>query len=232
MDIKILQLLDGAKAAEGLTVVIDVFRAFSLACYMADKNPETIIPVADINLAYNLKKDNPDYILVGERNERIPEGFDFGNSPTHLQPAVLTGKTIIHTTSAGTQGLVNALNATERITGSFVNAPAIVDYIRKKQPEKVSLVCMGYSMKHPTEEDTFCAEFIKGSLEGTPVNFNSMIETIKKTSARRLFDPANQEFSPSSDFYFCTSLGKFDFVLKAEERNGMLHLVKLTRPMW
>ena len=36
MDIKILQLLDGAKQAEGLTVIIDVFRAFSVACYAFD----------------------------------------------------------------------------------------------------------------------------------------------------------------------------------------------------
>ena len=32
--IKILHLIDGAKQAEGLTVIIDVFRAFSLECYL------------------------------------------------------------------------------------------------------------------------------------------------------------------------------------------------------
>ena len=30
MNIKILELIDGAKKAEGLTVIIDVFRAFTL----------------------------------------------------------------------------------------------------------------------------------------------------------------------------------------------------------
>ena len=30
--IKILNLLEGAKQADGLTVIIDVFRAFSVAC--------------------------------------------------------------------------------------------------------------------------------------------------------------------------------------------------------
>ena len=34
MDIKVLELIDGAKQAEGLTVVIDVFRAFSLEAYL------------------------------------------------------------------------------------------------------------------------------------------------------------------------------------------------------
>ena len=36
MNIQILQLVEGAKNARGLTVVIDVFRAFSLECYLHD----------------------------------------------------------------------------------------------------------------------------------------------------------------------------------------------------
>lgn len=227
MEIKILHLLEGAMSAEGLTVVIDVFRAFSLACYLADKGAAEIIPVSDINLAYSLKQQIPGSVLVGERNERVPEGFDFGNSPTHISGADIAGKTVIHTTSAGTQGLVNATKATERITGSFVNAPAIVSYIKTKNPKLVSLVCMGYSMKYPTEEDTLCAEYIKERLQGETPNTATMIETIKNTSAQRLFDPANQEFSPSSDFYYCTQIGKFNFVLKAEETNGLLRLRKI-----
>jgi 2-phosphosulfolactate phosphatase len=227
MNIQILQLLDGAKKATGLTVIIDVFRAFSLACYLADKGINDIITVGDINLAYNLKRKNPDFILIGERNEKVPEGFDYGNSPTHIINKDFTNKTIIHTTSAGTQGLVNAKNADERITGSFVNAPAIVKYIQKKNPNNVSLVCMGYSMKHPTEEDTFCAEYIKGCLEGKDINFGDMKSKIRNTSALRLFEIQNQEFSPSSDFEYCMDIGKFNFVLKAEEKEGLLYLRKI-----
>lgn len=227
MEIQILQLLDGARNAEGLTVVIDVFRAFSLACYMADKGAKDIIPIAAIEKAYELKNNNPDYILVGERNERVPEGFDYGNSPTHILNAELKDKTIVHTTSAGTQGLINAVNASERLTGSFVNAPAIVRYIQSKNPSQVSLVCMGYSMKHPTEEDTFCAEYIKACLEGRYADFEEMKRIIRETSGRRLFEPQNQEFSPSTDFDYCLDLGRFNFVLKVEEIEGLIKLKKI-----
>lgn len=227
MEIKILHLLDGARSAEGLTVVIDVFRAFSLACYMADKGAAEIIPVSDINRAYELKSSIPNSILVGERNERVPEGFDFGNSPTHILHADIQGKTIIHTTSAGTQGLVNATKATERITGSFVNAPATIEYIKTKKPKVLSLVCMGYSMKFPTEEDSLCAEYIRERVEGRMPDVSEMIETIKKTSAQRLFNPDNQDFSPSSDFYLCTNVGKFNFVLRAEESDGLMKLKRI-----
>jgi 2-phosphosulfolactate phosphatase len=226
MEINILHLLEGSRQASGLAVVIDVFRAFSLACYLADKNPADIIPVSDINLAYNLKKEHPDYILIGERNERVPEGFDFGNSPTHIFDKDLEGKTIIHTTSAGTQGLVNANRADCRITGSFVNADAIVRFINSKNPKIVSLVCMGYSMKHPTEEDTLCAEYIKARLENKDFDFLKAKETIRNSSAKRLFDPENQDFSPSSDFEYCMDLGKFDFVLEAKQSGELLRLVK------
>lgn len=227
MDIQILQLLDGAKKAEGLTVVIDVFRAFSVACYVSHNGAKTILPVGDIHEAYKLKQNNPGYILIGERYERVPEGFDYGNCPTHILHKDFTGKTIVHTTSAGTQGLVNATNATERITGSFVNAPAIVRYIKSQKPAVVSLVCMGYSMKHPTEEDTFCAEYIKNCLEEKSVDFDNVKEIIRNTSAKRLFAPENQSFSPSSDFDLCMDLGRFDFVLKAEMRDRLLNLTSI-----
>src|SRR3989304_3629795 len=139
MEIKILEYIEGAKKAEGLTVIIDVIRAFSLDCYLFKNGAEKIIPVGDINLARQLKKEHPDYILMGERNEQKPEGFDYGNSPTFIQNVDFTGKIVIQTTGAGTQGIVNAVKADEIITGSFVNAGAVAKYIKKQNPKKLSL---------------------------------------------------------------------------------------------
>ena len=104
MDIKILQLVDGAKDARGLTVIIDVFRAFSTACYAIDAGIEKIYPVGDIDLAFQLKKTNPNFLLVGERNEQKPLGFDFGNSPTDIINSNISAKNMIHTTSSGHPG--------------------------------------------------------------------------------------------------------------------------------
>ncbi len=121
MDIDILHLIEGAKQAQGLTVIIDVFRAFSTACYVVQNGAGEIIPVGDIDLAYKLRDENPDYILMGERKGKMLPGFDYGNSPTEIQTVDFSGKTVIQTTSAGTQGFANARNADELITGSFVN---------------------------------------------------------------------------------------------------------------
>ncbi len=70
MEIEILHLLEGAKKARGLTVVIDVFRAFSTACYAFQGGASKIYPVGNIEIAFQMKKNNPDFILVGERNEK------------------------------------------------------------------------------------------------------------------------------------------------------------------
>jgi 2-phosphosulfolactate phosphatase len=227
MKVKILQLLEGAKDARGLTVIIDVFRAFSTACYAFDCGVNRIFPIGEIGLAYQLKEQNPDFVLIGERNEQKPTGFDFGNSPSQLLNETLKGKTVVHTTSSGTQGIANAKNAGEIITGSFVNADAIVKYIQQKQPEIVSLVCMGYACEYPTDEDTFCAQFIKNELEGVANNFDEMVEIIRKGSGARFFDSEKQSWSPKADFDLCLNLNRFGFVLKVEKEGDLNYLRKI-----
>jgi 2-phosphosulfolactate phosphatase len=223
MRIDILQLVDGARLARGLTVIIDVFRAFSLACYLFDRGAEKIIPVGIAEQAFKMKEANQDYILIGERNNRKIQGFDFGNSPYQTKDFDFRGKTVVHTTSAGTQGLVHAINADEVITGSFVNAQAVIQYIRTKNPEVVSLVCMGHAAKYPIEEDTFCAAYIRSGIKGESYDFHNVIDIIRNTSGKRFFNPANQEFSPKEDFFYCMNLNCFKFILQAE-RNGQSDL--------
>lgn len=227
MEIEILQLLEGARQAEGLTVIIDVFRAFTTACYIYRQGAEKIIPVGGIETAYQMKQNNPDYVLVGERDEQKPAGFDFGNSPTFIMEADLKGRNIIHTTSSGTQGIVNATHASEIITGSFVNAGAIIRYIQAQNPGKVSLVCMGYACQYPTDEDTFCAEYIKSNLEGKESNFPEMVRIIRQGTGARFFDPGKQSWSPESDFHLCLTPNQFDFVLKVGKENGFNYLRRI-----
>ena len=79
MDIQILHLIEGAKLARGITVIFDVFRAFSVEAYLFERGAECIIPVGDKEFAYKLKKENPKFLLVGERHGKIFPGFDMGN---------------------------------------------------------------------------------------------------------------------------------------------------------
>jgi 2-phosphosulfolactate phosphatase len=170
MNIKILEFTEGARNARGVTVIIDVFRAFSAECYACDSGASRIIATGSPDEAFKLKKKYSNPVLAGERDEKKIEGFDFGNSPTELLKADLTGKTLIHTTTAGTNGLINAINADLVLTGSIVNAKAIADYIKAINPAQVSLVAMGYRAMISAEEDLLCAEIISKMLNDQPVD--------------------------------------------------------------
>ena len=111
MKVEILEFVDGAKKARGVAVIIDVFRAFSVACYAFDSGASGIIATAGVDEAFQLKYKYSNSVLAGERDEKKIPGFDFGNSPTEILQADLRGKTVIHTTTAGTQGLINATGA-------------------------------------------------------------------------------------------------------------------------
>jgi len=227
MKIEILQLIDGAKQAKGLTVIIDVFRAFTVEAYLMKNNAKTIIPVASEQVAYKLKEENSNYILIGERGGKKLPGFDYGNSPSEIEKIDFTNKTIIHTTSAGTQGFENAKNATELITGSLVNAKAIAEYIKRKNPDFVSLVCMGLAAKVEIEEDTCCAEYIKAMLLNEKYDIKKKVKSLKKTSGAKFFDKDKKNIFPKKDFYLSTKLNAFDFVLRLDGEVENKHIQKI-----
>lgn len=228
MEIEKLKLIDGSKRAIGTAVIIDVFRAFTVSCYLVANGAKRIYPVRTIEEALRLKKLNPGFILIGERHEKMCEGFDYGNSPTHLLKVNLQGKSIIHTTSSGTMGISNAVNASEILTGSFVNAKAIVNYLQIKNPQHVSLVSMGYEGIWPTQEDDFCADYIDNELHGVGTDFKSMIEILRTGDGARLLDPKNNEYSPATDFDLCLDKDKFKFVLIVKkDKSGLSYLEKI-----
>ena len=194
MDVQILSLLEGADNAKGLTVIIDVFRAFSLESYLFAQGAKEILPVGNLDMAYQLKQDHPDYILIGERKGAICPGFDYGNSPCSVKGIDFTGKTIVHTTSAGTQGITHAIHASSILGGSLVTAKAAAAYIRQQNPEQVSLVCMGWEGLKETEEDHLCAEYIKSLLEDKPMkDLEQRAHDLMYVEGKKFFDPVQAE---------------------------------------
>ena len=230
MNIEICHLIDGAKQADGLAVIIDVFRAFSMECWLYALGAEEVRPVGSIEDTFAWREKDPGCILVGERKGKRVDGCELGNSPSSIDPEMIRGKRIIHTTSAGTQGIVNAVHAQEILTGSFVNAKAIAKYIRKIAPDKVSLVCMGKAGLEPAEEDELCAAYIQSLLEGQEMpEIGRKLKSLAQGGGRHFFDPAQQEVFPEKDFWMCIDRNRFDFVLKVErDRDGLIS--KMIRP--
>lgn len=220
--IEFLDFVAGAREARGLAVVIDVFRAFSVACYATAGGVRRIHPVAEIETALALRAANPGWLCAGERHARKLPGFDFGNSPTEIEAADLAGRTLVHTTHAGTQGLCAATLAEDVITGSLVNAAAICRYIAAREPPVVSLVRMGHEARARCAEDDLCAELIAARLEGRDFDIAAVRPTLRQApAAQKFFDPA-ADWAPQRDFDLCTAVDRFDFVLALRGRGGPL----------
>ena len=54
MVVNVVECLEGARRARGLVVVIDVFRAFSVACYAVDNGAGGYFAVGDVERAREL----------------------------------------------------------------------------------------------------------------------------------------------------------------------------------
>ncbi|HKU13674.1 MAG TPA: 2-phosphosulfolactate phosphatase [Steroidobacteraceae bacterium] len=215
-ELQAVDFVAGARSARGIAVVIDVFRAFSLAPHAFARGARAIVPVAEVEEARELKRLHPDWLLIGERHARPLPGFDSGNSPADLERFDLRDRTLIHTTHSGTQGLAAATGADEVITGSFVNAGAIVRYIRERMPAVVTLVRMGKQAQERCAEDDLCAQLLQQRLSGEAPSVADVPQRLRSAdSAAMFFDPAC-DWAPLRDFELCTQVDAFDFVLKLE----------------
>lgn len=223
MEVEIFHLIEGARQAEGLAVIIDVFRAFSMECWLYALGAREIRPTGSIEETFAWREKDKDCILAGERHGRRIEGCELGNSPSSIDPDQIRGRRIIHTTSAGTQGVTNAVRAEEILAGSFVNARAVAAYIRKRNPGKVSLVAMGKEGLAPAEEDELCALYLKGLLTGEDIpDIDEKLKGLRTGGGQHFFDPALRDVFPEEDFWMCIDRDRFDFVLRMErDKDGL-----------
>lgn len=227
MQIDVLDHVAGARDARGIAVVIDVFRAFTVAPHAFDAGAVRVLPAGEIEEARELGRRIPGAVLAGERNARRLPGFDAGNSPTEIRALDLRGKVLVHTTHAGTQGLVNARDADEVLTGAFVNLSAVGRYLAARAPGRVSLVRMGHEARERCAEDDLYADCLRCLLQGEPAPLGEVRDRLRDApAARKFFDPAC-DWAPLADFDYCTEVDRFDFVLRLERKPG--GPVELTR---
>lgn len=213
--VNILHMIAGAEQARGLTVIIDVLRAVSYECYLFDMGAKEIRPVGSVEDAWLFRQRYPDWLLMGERAGKKCEGFDYGNSPSSVDRDKINGKCMIHTTSAGTQGIIHATHADGMLLGSLVNAEATAQYINRLNPAEVSLVCMGNQGVSIAKEDELCALYIKSLLEEQPLeDIDRRIAKLRYDGGEHFFDPNNQEVFPEPDFWLCMKYNRFGFAIE------------------
>ena len=223
-------LAGGAREARGLVVIIDVFRAFSCQPLFFHFGAKQVILEADPAKAIQLKTQNPEFILVGEVNEVPIEGADLGNSPSET---VLKGrdyfkdKVVVHRTTSGVTGTAAALEkADEVLLGSFTMAKAISEYIKRANPELVTLVAMGDRAKRKAPEDEACADYLEHLLTGKAYDsIKTLKEVIYQPTAQK-FILGEKDYLPREDPIFCLQRDLFDFVLGVKIDNDLTVVFK------
>ena len=224
MEVNIYSPEDDTDKINGFTIVVDVLRAFSVSYFINANNPKKYIVVDSIEQAFKLKNSIVDSLVIGERQGIKIEGFDFGNSPTEIIYQDFTNKTIIHTTTAGTKGLIVQKITNEVVAGSFVNANALVEYINKKKINVVNIYCTAPRNVTNGEEDYYFADYLKSVLLGNILDFITIVEQLKLGTGKGF---SENGFAPYSDFVYCMELNKFDKILKKKIVNDQDYQIEL-----
>jgi 2-phosphosulfolactate phosphatase len=200
-----------------IVVIIDVFRATSTIATALYNGAKCVIPVDSVSRCIELGKQI-DGITAGERDGKVAEGLEYGNSPFEYSREFIEGKTLVLTTTNGTRLLHMALEkgAGEIITGSFTNFSAVCDHLIGMS-KNVILGCASWKDRVNMEDTIFAGAVISKIGEHFSINCDSshiakvmyekgkknMFEFIKKNEAshyRRLMN-----FGLEKDIRYCLS---------------------------
>ena len=143
-----------------IVVVIDVFRATSTIASALYNGAAAVIPVDTVSGAIDIAKEI-NGIAAGERDGKIADGLQYGNSPLEYHRDFIGGKNLVLTTTNGTKLLYMALEngATDIMTGSFPNLGAVCDYLLARQ-QNVVLACAGWKDRFNMEDTLFAGAVI------------------------------------------------------------------------
>lgn len=208
----------------GIVVAVDVLRAFTTAAYAFAAGARAIYPAATVKEALDEKERRPGSKIMGEVDGLPVPGFDFSNSPAEIAAHDFSGITLIQRTSAGTQGLIGSASADLLYAVSFPCAEATVRQILEHETDEVVFVVTGRRPNGFGDEDAACADYMAERLCGRHPDPAPYLERVPSSKWGRLFASPDHPDYPAVDLKYCTALDRFDFAMRAEQREGGLVL--------
>jgi 2-phosphosulfolactate phosphatase len=157
------QTLAGRNLNETVCVVFDVLRATSSMVTALANGAKAILPVAEIDDALEVGREDLEVLLAGERDGvRIEANltgstkFDLGNSPREFTREKVDGKKIAMTTTNGTRALRACAHGKTVLVGSFLNLKATTEFLEKQPPSQLLVICSG-TFEQAAFEDVLAA---------------------------------------------------------------------------
>ena len=154
-------------------VIIDVLRATSTISTALFNGAKCVIPVDSVAKCIELGK-KIEAITAGERDGKIADGLEYGNSPFEYPKEFIGGKILVLTTTNGTKLLHVALDrgAQSIITGSFTNLSAVCDFL-VSQKQDVILGCAAWKDRINLEDLLFAGAVINRVKDHFQINCDS-----------------------------------------------------------
>ncbi|MFL5729997.1 MAG: 2-phosphosulfolactate phosphatase [Cytophagaceae bacterium] len=152
-------LLDLYGVEGKVVVVVDILRATSCMTTGLAHGVKSIIPVASLDECSILKSKG--LIAAAERDGKMADGFDIGNSPFSYMDKNLVGKSVAMTTTNGTQAISKSLKAEQIIIGSFLNKTVVINYLLK-QSRDILVLCAGWKGQVNLEDTLFAGAIVEG----------------------------------------------------------------------
>lgn len=209
----LLHLYDTTGAA---VVIIDIFRATSTITAALHNGAASVIPVASVGECIQLGQTIPGSLTAGERDGKVADGLQHGNSPLEYPREFIEGKTLVLTTTNGTRLLHMVQGAFEIIIGSFLNLNAVADYLLSLN-KPVLLGCASWKDKVNLEDTLFAGAVVSRLKDHFDINCDAA------RAALRLYESSGGEdiigylrdsshyrrlsaFGLERDMQYCTSV--------------------------
>jgi len=193
---------DEMQMREKNIIVIDVLRSSTTVIAALSNGAREVIPVGSIESAVKISGSLFGDVTLrgGERNGRIIQGFNLGNSPLEYTEATVRGKSIIFCTTNGSVAMVKSRYARTMAVGAFVNISAIIEFIRGLNSD-VLLLCAG---RPPAAggfslEDVVCAGMIIHRLKEKPSSVELTDSSLAAQSLYKAFGRSIPKLLKNSD---------------------------------
>ncbi|MFP4046293.1 MAG: 2-phosphosulfolactate phosphatase [Bacteroidales bacterium] len=156
------ELFEYYNCTDSITVIVDIFRATSSICTAFENGVKEIIPTPNLDEARKLKEKG--YIVAAERDGKVLDFADFGNSPFNFTPERVKGKSVAYSTTNGTKAILKANESKMVIISSFINLTATANLISRNNFD-VIILCAGWKGNFCLEDSIFAGALAEKLLD-------------------------------------------------------------------
>ena len=146
------KLFDHYENKDKITVIVDILRATSIITTLFHNGLAKLIPVKSLAEAEHYKKQG--FLVAAERNGKKIDFADFGNSPFEFTPEKVENKTLVYSTTNGTNTINIAKDSEQVIIASFLNMTSVVEFFAD-QKKDILIFCSGWQQDFCTEDFLF-----------------------------------------------------------------------------